>query len=88
MPSLGMVYVNNVSTTDFFTVDIDGFRGGAKGAAARPFFYCIFKTFLYDPNTSNRPLSVVLIIQPGFNCIHLRPPLSGFSGSALVELDF
>ena len=31
-----------------------------------PFFSCIFKMFLYDPNPFNRPLSVVIIIQLGF----------------------
>ena len=32
-----------------------GFRGGAEGTAALLFISCIFKTFLYDPNPSNRP---------------------------------
>ena len=41
---------------------IGGFRGGAEGAAAPLFFSCVFTTFLYDPNPSNRPLSVVIII--------------------------
>ena len=47
------------------------------------YFSCTFKTSLYDPNPSNRPLSVARIIQSGFNFIQSRPPLSEFSGSAL-----
>ena len=35
------------------TFHIDGFRGGADGAATPPPPF--FKTFLYDPNPSNRP---------------------------------
>ena len=53
---------------------IGGFRGGAAGAAPPPFFFlsCIFKMFLHDPNPSNLPLSVVIIIQSGFNFILFR----------------
>ena len=60
---------------------IGGFREGAEEAAAPLFFSCIFKTFLYDPNPSNRPLSVLINIQSGFNFIQFRSPLSEFSGS-------
>ena len=63
------------------TAGIGGFRGGAEGGLA-PFFSCIFKTFLYDPNPSNCPFSVVIIIQSGFNFIQFQPSLSEFSASA------
>ena len=39
-------------------------------------------TFLYNLNPSNRPLSVVIIVQSGFNFIQFRAPLSEFSGTA------
>ena len=42
--------------------NMGGFRGGVEGKAAS-FFSSIFKTFLYDPNPSNRFSSVVIIIQ-------------------------
>ena len=67
---------------------IGGFGGGTEGAAP-PFFSCIFKTFLYDPNPSNRFSSVVITIQSGWS-FHsraewgTRPLLSEFSGSAPV----
>ena len=50
---------------------IGGFRGEAEGTAA-PLFSCIFKMFLYDFSPSDRPLSVVIIIQLGFNFIQFR----------------
>ena len=34
---------------------LGGFRGGAEETAAPLFISCTFKTFLYDPNPSNRP---------------------------------
>ena len=51
---------------------------GPRGPRLSFFFSCIFKTFLYDPYSSNRPLSVVIIIQSGFNFIQFRPPLSEY----------
>ena len=42
---------------------------GPRGLQS-PFFSCIFKTFLYDPNHPNHPLSVgIIIYQSGFNFI-------------------
>ena len=47
------------------------------------FFSCIFKTFLYDPNQSNSPLSVVIMeVLIGAGGRGTQPPLSEFSGSA------
>ena len=66
-------------------LNIGGLREGLPEPRS-PFFSCILNTFLYDPNPSNRPLSVVIILQSGFNFIQFRPPLSEFSGSAPVKL--
>ena len=49
---------------------ISGFRGGDERAA--PPLLCIFKTFFYDPNPSNRPSSVVIITQSRWTEVFIR----------------
>ena len=44
--------------------NIGGFRGGVDGNAA-PLFFFYFQNIFYDPNPSNRFLSVVMIMQSG-----------------------
>ena len=88
------LHSKNVASSPEVVIFIGGFRVGAEGAAAS-FFSCIFKTFLYDPNPSNRFSSVVIIIQSGWSEVFIpvgewgtRPLLSEFSGSAPEDLYF
>ena len=53
-----------------FAIIIGGFRGGAEGAAAPLFCHVFSKCFCMTP--SNLPLTVVIIIQSGFNFILFR----------------